>query len=94
MMWLILIPTVLALIIFWARRGGAGEIGRRIRLSDYLALEDAIREKQEQIDTWEQEILTEKKLWRCRELQDDVADARQLQSELIALRPKYAIDKK
>ena len=94
MMWLILIPVVLALIIFWARRGGAGEIGRRIRLSDYLALEDAIREKQEQIDAWEQAILTEKNLWRCRELQDDVADARQLQSELIALRPKYAIDNK
>ena len=90
-MWLILIPVVLALIIFWARRGGTGEIGRRIHLSDYLALEDTIREKQEQIDVWEQELHTEKNLWRRKEFLGDIADARQLQSELIALRPKYAI---
>ena len=91
MMWLILIPVALSLIILWARRGGAGEIGRRIRLSDHLALEDAILEKQEQIDAWEQELRTEKNLWRRKEFLDDIADARQFQSELIALRPKYAI---
>ena len=47
--YLILIPIVLALFVFWSRRGGGGKLGAKIRNSDRWCLEDAIEEKKQEI---------------------------------------------
>lgn len=40
----------LSAIIYSARNGGMGKLGRKIRNSDHWALEDAITEKQQELD--------------------------------------------
>ena len=94
MNWLILIPVVLALTVLVARRGGCGEIGRRIRNSDHWALEDAIHEKEELIEGLVCEASQTKNGWRRQEVLDDAADVRAELAQLIALRPKYPLTPK
>ncbi len=41
--------------VAYARKGGGGRLGQKIRSSDHWALEDAIRDKGEEIARLEQE---------------------------------------
>ncbi|MCK9615997.1 MAG: hypothetical protein M0R48_11005 [Candidatus Omnitrophica bacterium] len=45
--------ALLSSFLFWARRGGGGTLGKKIRNSDRWALEDAIAEKKQELEELE-----------------------------------------
>jgi len=51
---MIIIPFLifagLSAILYYARNGGMGKLGQKIRNSDHWTLEDAILEKQQELD--------------------------------------------
>ena len=53
---LFIIPLALFVFVCYARKGGGGKIGRKIRSSDHWALEDAIEEKEREIKEKEGEL--------------------------------------
>lgn len=78
----------------WCRRGGGGWFGRKVRISDHWALEDAILDKQREIQDLNKQY-ADPLTYNSMDRYYIMMDRKQLEAELaelVALRPEYALD--
>ena len=83
----------LHLLLYWMRKGGGGVVGRRVRQSDYWALQDAIEDKKRDIELQRERIHRFRSMGANKhQLWGEEYDLQLLQEdscELEALVPKY-----
>ncbi len=88
------VSVILSLYFMWCRRGGGGWFGMKVRNSDHWALEDAIREKTQEIAALNEQYAdarTYNSMDRCY-IKMDREQLKSELAELIDLRPKYPLD--